>query len=54
MTAAVARVAWRRSPKKRLLVLYGILIAGLVVSVSIAGHLGGRISLGLDYFQGVL
>ena len=54
IAATVARVAWRRSPKKWLLVLYGILIAGLVVSVSIAGHLGGKISLGLDYLQGVL
>jgi len=50
--AAVARGVWRRTQNKWVLRLYGVLMAALVVSVSIAGHLGGKIAFGVDYLQG--
>jgi len=51
--AAAARGAWRRTQNTWVLRLYGVLVAALVVSVSITGHLGGKIAFGLDYLQGV-
>jgi uncharacterized membrane protein len=54
VAAAASRLAWRRWLKRWLLVAYGILIAGLVVCLSVTGHLGGKISFGLDYLTGAL
>jgi uncharacterized membrane protein len=50
--ATAARVVWRRTQNKWVLRLYGVLMAALVVSVSIAGHLGGLLAFGVDYLQG--
>ena len=53
IAAATARVFWRLKGWKWLKAVYVVLIAAAFVAIIIAGHLGGLVSHGEDYFSGV-
>ena len=51
--AFVCRLLWVKWQKKPLIVIYGLLIAALLVSISITGDLGGKIVYGKNFLSNV-
>jgi uncharacterized membrane protein len=48
--AGAARWIWTKKSATWLIVVYGVLIAAMVVSIAITGDLGGKLVYGADWF----
>ena len=52
--ALAVRLIWMKKPEVKWLgTLYGVLMAALLVSISITGHLGGKLAFGQDYLSSI-
>ena len=52
--ALAVRLIWMKKPEVQWLgALYGVLMAALLVSISITGHLGGKLAFGQDYLSSI-